>query len=240
MAARRAHRLLQHLVAQRVERRETQVLQFHAQRVDAEPVGDRRVDVQRLARDSPALVRAHDAQRAHVVQAVGQLHQDDADIAHHGQDHLAEVFRLRLGRALELDLGELAHAVHQFRNVTAEFGGDLFLGGGRVLDHVVQDGGDDGLVIETQLGEDARRGNRVIDVGLAGQAGLAVVGLGTEQIGAVHLLDLRRLQVGLQHLAQVTDQKARGRVGEDFRSVCHRVTGGQRLRRPRELRSGQL
>ena len=35
-------------------------------------------------------------QRAHVVQAVGELDQDDADVVDHGQEHLAEVLGLAL------------------------------------------------------------------------------------------------------------------------------------------------
>ena len=174
----------------------------------AETVGDRRVDIQRLARDAAAFLGPHDAQRAHVVQAVGQLDQDDADVARHGQQHLAEVFRLRLGLGLELDLRQLADPVDQFGDVFAELGRDVLLGRGRVLDDVVQDGRDNGFRIELQLGEDARHRNRVIDIGLAGQAVLTLVRLGTEQVGAVDFLYLVRLQVLLEHTTQITDQEA--------------------------------
>jgi hypothetical protein len=52
-------------------------------------------------------------QRAHVVQAVGQLDQDDAHVARHGQQHLAEVLRLRLDLALEFDFLQLGQAVDE-------------------------------------------------------------------------------------------------------------------------------
>jgi hypothetical protein len=92
---------------------EGQLLQLAIQVVEAEPVGDRRVDLQRLAGDAAALVGAHRVQRAHVVQPVGQLDEDHAHVARHRQQHLAEVFGLRVLDRLELDLVELGDAVDQ-------------------------------------------------------------------------------------------------------------------------------
>ena len=50
---------------------------------------------ERLARDAHPLVVRHGVHRAHVVQPVGQLDEDDAHVARHRQQHLAE----RLGLA---------------------------------------------------------------------------------------------------------------------------------------------
>ncbi len=97
----------------------------------------------------------HHAQGAHVVQAVGELDQDDADVAHHGQQHLAEIFRLRLGMGFEFDLGELADAVDQFGDFGAELAGELLLGRAGVFDHIMQDGRHDALVVHVHLGQDA-------------------------------------------------------------------------------------
>ena len=145
-------------------------------RVDAEPVGDRRVDLQRLLGDPVLLFRRQRLQRLHVVQPVGELHQDDADVLHHREHHLAEALRLRLGAAGEGQLVELADAVHQAGDLGAEPRLDLGLGGGRVLDHVVQQRRRDRLVVEVELREDARHRHRVGDVGLARLALLSLVG----------------------------------------------------------------
>ena len=65
---------LQHLEGQRLH------LVHHL--VHADPLGERRIDIHRLASDSPALVLIRDVMEcAHVVQAVGQLHQQHADVA---------------------------------------------------------------------------------------------------------------------------------------------------------------
>ena len=56
VALRAPQRALEHLVAIRIERLEAQVLELELDRVHAEPVRDRRVDVERLARDAPLLL----------------------------------------------------------------------------------------------------------------------------------------------------------------------------------------
>jgi hypothetical protein len=94
-------------VAMRVEVREAQVLQLAIGIVQAKPVRDRRVDVQRFARHAAALFMRHRTQRAHVVQPVGELDQNDADVARHREQHLAEIFRLRLFAIAKLHLVQL-------------------------------------------------------------------------------------------------------------------------------------
>jgi len=60
------------------------------------------------------------AERAHVVKPVGELDQDDAHVARHGEQHLAEVLGLRVLGALELDAVELGDAVDQLGDRLAE------------------------------------------------------------------------------------------------------------------------
>ncbi len=60
-------------------------------------------------------------ERAHVVQPVGELDDDDADVLGHGQEHLAHVLGLLLLHGLGLpNLAELRDAVDQARDVAAE------------------------------------------------------------------------------------------------------------------------
>jgi hypothetical protein len=114
------------------------------------------------------------------VRAVGELHEDHAQIAHHRQHHLAERLRLRLGARLELDLVELGDAVDDLGDRCAELLRELFLGDRRVFDDVVQDRRDDRVGIEMQVREDLRGRERMRDVRLAGEALLAFVRLGAE------------------------------------------------------------
>ena len=127
--------------------------------------------------------------------AVGELDHDDADVAHHGEQHLAEALRLRFLAVFKLYLVELADPVHQFGDHLAEGGRDLRLGRGCVFDDVVQDGRNQGVGVHTQVGKDVGDRHRMGDVRLAGEALLAEVALGAEVVGLAYQLDLGRREV---------------------------------------------
>ena len=120
VAARALQRALEHAIALRIERAEAEVFELELDVVEAEALGDRRVDVERLARDGAPARRRHRIDGAHVVRAVGELDQDDAQVAHHREQHLAEALGLRLLAALELDLVELGDGVDELGDVGAE------------------------------------------------------------------------------------------------------------------------
>ena len=195
VAARLLELPFQHLVAVGVQRHEPQVLEFKLDRVQAQALGDRGVDLERLTRDAPSLQRRHCTERAHVVHPVGELDHDHADVAHHREQHLAEALRLRLGAVFELDLVEFADAIDEIGDHLTEHGDDLGLGRGRVLDDVVQDRGDQRIGIEVQVGEDVGDRNGVRDIRLAREPLLALVALGAEFVRLAHPLDLRGRQV---------------------------------------------
>ena len=85
--------------------------------------------------------RGQRIERPHVVQTVGQFHQDDADVGHHGEQHLADAFGLALLARIEVDLAQLGDAVDTARHVVAELVADFLDGGGGVLHDVVQQPG---------------------------------------------------------------------------------------------------
>ena len=82
---------------------ETQVLELALDARHAEPVRERRVDVEGLGRDPLHLFRFQVFQRAHVVEPVRELDEDDAQVAGHGQQHLAEVLGLLRAVAVEVE-----------------------------------------------------------------------------------------------------------------------------------------
>ena len=84
---------------------------------------------------------------------------------------------------------ELGQAVDQAADLLAEHLVDLIAGDGGVLDRVVQHRGDDGRIVELELGQDGGDFERVREVGIAGGALLAAVRLHREHIGAIeHVL----------------------------------------------------
>jgi hypothetical protein len=190
VAARTLQFAFEHLVAIRVERPESEILELQFDGVQAETLGDRCVDLQSFARAAPPLDRRHDAQGAHVVHAVRELDHDDADIPHHREQHLAKALRLGFLAVLELNLIEFAHPVDELGDDLAEDGGDFGLRGRRVLDHVVQDGRDQRIGVQPQIRQNVRNGDRMRDVRLARNPLLAVMPFCAELIGFPHALDL--------------------------------------------------
>ena len=154
--------------------------------VHADPLGERGVDIHRLAGDPAALVLVwHVVERAHVVQPVGELDQQHADVVGQSEQELAQILGRALVLGLGLDLRQLGHPVDQPRDVLAEQLLDLLGRRERVLDRVVEDRGDDRLVVELEVGEDPGDLDRVAEIGVAAGPHLGAVGLHREDVGAV-------------------------------------------------------
>ena len=190
-----------------MQRLEREVLELPLERVDAEPVRERRVHLERLARLLRLLLLPLVLDRPHVVEAVGELDEDDADVLRHRDDHLPVVLGLGLLAALEADPRQLRDALDELRDLGAELGAELLEVGVRVLDDVVQERGRDRLLVEMELRADARDAERVMDELLAGAACLARVrALGElERPPEQLLVDVRvvRLDLGDQLLDEV-------------------------------------
>ena len=169
------HPLLDLLVLARVQRGEGEVLELPLHVVDAEAVRQRRVDLERLLGLLDLLLLAEVAERVHVVQAVAELDEDDADVGRHRDDHLAVVLGLLLLLGGEVHLGELGDAVHQHGDLVAELLLDPAKRRAGVLDDVVQQRRGDGHRVELELGGVERRAHGMVDVGLAALAALLAV-----------------------------------------------------------------
>ena len=180
-----ADQLLDLVVLAWMERGEREVLQLPLDRVDAEPVRQRREDLQRLLRLLLLLVLRHRAERAHVVQAIGELDQDDPDVAGHRDHHLAVVLGLAIVAALEGDARELGDAVHERRDLLAELAAHLVQRRARVLDRVVQQRGGERGRVEPHPGADLRDAERMHDEVLAAGAALIGMTLAGEEEGAL-------------------------------------------------------
>ena len=75
---------------------ESEVFEFAAQLTHAEAMRNRRVNIHRLLRDATTLLWGEVFERAHVVQAICQLHQHYAHVINHREQHLAYVLCLLL------------------------------------------------------------------------------------------------------------------------------------------------
>jgi hypothetical protein len=148
----------------RLEVAEAEVLQLGVQPLDAEAAGQRRVDLHRLAGDAQLLVERHVLERPHVVEAVGELDQQHADVLAHRQQHLAEALGLLLLARQVRDLAELGDAVDQAGDLGPEALVQVDDGQLRVLDRVVQQAGDHAAHVEADAGDRLRDAQRVHQV----------------------------------------------------------------------------
>jgi hypothetical protein len=156
-----------------------QVLELPLDRVDAQTVGQRREDLERLLGLLVLLLLGHRADRAHVVEAIGELDQDDPDVLGHRDHHLAVVLGLAIVTALEGDSRELGHAVHQGGDLLAEPLVDLVERGARVLDRVVQQRRAERGRVQAHARADLRHADRMDDEVLTARAlllGMALAG----------------------------------------------------------------
>ena len=166
-----------------VEVLEGQVLEFAAHFSHSQAVCDGSVDLNGLARDAFAALAVEIAERAHVVDAVGQLDQHDADVLDHGEEHFAKALGLPVLGREEVEFAELGDAVHAAGHVDAELLAHLVSGDAGVLHHVVQQAGLHADHIHTHFGEDMGDQDGVEHVGLARIAGLALVVAAGEAVG---------------------------------------------------------
>ena len=108
------------------------------------------------------------------MQAVGQLDDQDADVAAHGHDHFAYGFRLC--RRSVLDLVELGHAIDHERDFVTELFTALVHAVVGVFDSVVQQRCRQGHRHHADFGKNRGHRNRVRDVRVATLARLPAVG----------------------------------------------------------------
>ena len=190
------------LVGVRLDHAEGQVFQLPLQLEDAEPVGERRVQVEHLAPvvvgdRVETLALGKKAQRG---RAGRQAHQHHAHVGGHRQQHLAQGFDLGHGllggvlAAPDRGLGggqvaqadQLVHAAHHVRDFLAEAAFELV--GSARLDQrqLEQQAGDAGLGIDPQQGQRAGDTERELERPLAGAGQAFAVVFGREIERGLH------------------------------------------------------
>ena len=86
------------------------------------------------------------------MQPVGELDDDDANVARHRHKHLAQVLDLRIFFGLIRDAGQLGDPVDEARDFFPEVRRDLIAGNRGIFDDVVQQRRRDRLAVHLEFG----------------------------------------------------------------------------------------
>lgn len=137
-----------------VEVLETEVLELAFDLADTETVGDGGINLEGLARDALLLLWREMLEGAHVVEAIGELDDDDPDVLGHGEKHLAQVLEvvLFLG-ATEFDLAEFGDAIDEESDVSAKFLSDFVKGDSGVFGDVVEEASGERLFVHADFSQ---------------------------------------------------------------------------------------
>jgi hypothetical protein len=168
-----------------IERLEGMVLEFFAQPLHAHAAGKGGIDVHGLFGDDRALGRLDMLDRAHVVQAVGELDQQHSDVARDGKQELAEILRLLGLLGDEVELLDLGQSIDQGADLAPEHGVDFGTRGFGILDGIVQERGCDCRIVEPHFGEDGRHFQRMGEIRCARGPLLVAVRFHGIDIGAI-------------------------------------------------------
>ena len=188
----------------RVELMERQVLELLAHLVHAHAAGERRIDVERLLGDAACRdSTGHEIERAHVVEAVGELDQQHAHIRRDREQELAQIFGLLGLAGDEVELLQLGQAVDQRTDFRTEFLVDFGFRCGGVFDGVVEQCRHDGRIVELKVGQDRGDFERVREIRIARGAGLRAVRLHRVHVSAVEQVLVGVRIVALDPLDQV-------------------------------------
>ena len=195
----------QALVGIGVEVLEGEVLELVLDLAHPQPARQGRVDVHRLAGDAHPALLGKVLEGAHVVEAVGELDQDDPDVVHHGQQHLPVVLGLPLLRGRQGDLPDLGDSLHDVQDVGPEILLEPLGIGQGVLEHVVEQSHRHAHRVHPHVGEDGRHLQGMHEVRLSGGARLALVLHRGEDVGLAQHLEVRLRVVALDRVVDVLE-----------------------------------
>ena len=169
---------------------EGEIFEFAADQAHAEAIGDGGVNIESLAGDALLAVGIEKFERAHIVEAVGELDHDDADVIDHGEQHFADVFGLASFGGEQIETADLGGAFDEAGDVGAEYFGDRGERNFGVFDDVVEQSGAERDDVELHVREEVRNFDGMREERLAGKAGLRFVLLGGEIVGAAEKVEV--------------------------------------------------
>ena len=177
----------------RIEIVERKVFKLPLDGADTKAMGYRGINFKRFARLEDTAILLERRKRTHVVQAVGKLDDDDANVFAHGDEHLTNGCRLLIGQASHLDARNLRNALHQLSDLRVEQLGHFFDRRRRIFHRVVKKSRTQRVGVHAQIGKNQRHFYGVGNERLAAFTLLLLVSLARKTIRFLKqsLIDLR-------------------------------------------------
>ena len=138
-------------------------------------MGQRGVDIHGLPALFDLLFRGLVLHGAHIVKPVGNFDEHHPDVLGHGHEHFPQILHLLLLGGGEIGPGQLGDTLHQLRYRGTEDLLDFLVGGVGILNAVVEQRAQHGVLVQTHFRYDLGHGKRVDDVGGAVLALLQLV-----------------------------------------------------------------
>ena len=137
----------------------------------------------------------HKLHRAHIVQTISQLNQNDADIARHRQEHLAIVLNLAVLLRDIFNFAQLRNTVNQIGYDCTELLLNIIKLIIRIFDYIMQKSSRQRFFVHLQADKNTHHANRVNDIRLAGLTLLLGVRLCRQLICLADKGNLLRTQI---------------------------------------------
>ncbi|MNL37851.1 hypothetical protein D3C87_1600240 [compost metagenome] len=117
---------------------ETQIFEFNFERADTHTTRKRRIDFKSFKSDALLFIKRHVVKRPHIMQTIGEFHQNHAHVFTHSHDHLANIFALFFVTVFKLHLTDFSHAIHKMRDHFTKLATNIFESRVRVFNSVMQ------------------------------------------------------------------------------------------------------
>jgi len=179
-----------------------EILQFLLDRPDTEPVRYRSENLHAFERGISLLLRRLEPDGAHIVQAVRQFDDDDADIVRHRDQHFTNVFGLLFLAGGIRNSSQFGQPVHKGSNFAAEFLFNLLKRNVGILHHIMQQGSHDRFRIHSQLRHNGCDRERMNDIRLAGLTELSGMFFLCQLICHFNAFHIERTVAGFQSFLQ--------------------------------------
>ena len=148
-----------------------------------------RIDIQRFLRDPSLFIKRSGSNRAHIVQTVGKLDDQHAQVASHGYKHLSHRRRLLGLSRIKLQPLQLRQSINNAGDFGSEIALDIRQRDFGIFDSIVQECSNQRHLVQANFRDNSCHGQRMTDIQLATHTGLMLMRGTSHRVGSINLRD---------------------------------------------------